>query len=221
MHINKFNKPVLIYFYGAPGSGKTFVSRQISELFGIAHISAEKIRHDLFGEARHDKSEIQAINQIMSYMADEFLKNGMSVIYDVSLSRAYDRKNLREMVRKNKAQDLLVWIQVDLDTCWQRLQKRDKRTHDDKYAGDLTNEQFEQYVRIMQPPNNEDYLVLSGKHLFNSQKQTIMRRLIDMNLINLDALQHKIPKPEMVNLVSRAQAQAGRVDYSRRSISIQ
>lgn len=221
MQLNKFNKPVLIFMYGAPGSGKTFVARQISEFLGTAHISGEKIRSELFGEPRHDKSEIQAINQIMTYMADEFLKAGVSVVYDTSVSRAHDRKNLRELARKNKAKDLLIWLQVDTDTCWQRQQNRDKRKADDKYADVLNQSQFDQYLRIMQPPRNEDFLVLSGKHLFNSQKQAILRRLSDMNVLNFEAMQHKMPKPELVNLVSRAQAQAGRVDYSRRSISIQ
>lgn len=221
MHSNKFNRPTLIYMYGAPGSGKTFVSRQISEFLGAAHISSERLRSELFQDPRHDKTEIQIINQMMEYMTEEFLKAGVSVVYDTSVSRAYDRKNLREVARRLKAKELLIWLQVDLDTCWQRLQNRDKRKADDKYASELTTEQFNQYVRIMQPPRNEDYLVLSGKHLFNSQKQAILRRLSDMNVLNMDSLQHKMPKPELVNLVSRAQAQAGRVDYSRRSISIQ
>jgi hypothetical protein len=72
----------------------------------------------------------------------------------------------------------------------------------------------------MQNPQNENYLVLSGKHLFNSQKNSIVRRLTDLGVLSDDAFDQKVAKPELVNLVSRAQARAGRVDYSRRNVII-
>lgn len=221
MQTNKLKQPVLIYMYGAPGSGKTFVSRQISEMLGMAHISSERLRYELFQDPMHDKTEIGIINQLMAYMTEEFLKVGVSVMYDTSVSRKADRKILKELARKNKAKDMMIWMQVDQETAWGRNQKRDMRKSDDKYAEALTPELFEQYVRIMQNPQNEDCLVLSGKHLFNSHKQAILRRLTEMNLFNIESLQRKVAKPGMVNLVSRAKEQAGRVDYSRRNISIQ
>ncbi len=76
----------------------------------------------------------------------------------------------------------------------------------------MTPEQFKQYVRIMQNPRNESFIVVSGKHQFANHKAIIMRRLLEMNVIDSDSTGHAVAKPELVNLVSRAQAQAGRVD---------
>jgi predicted kinase len=216
-----FKSPIIIYFFGIPGSGKSYVAHQLSNLTGAAHISAERLRYELFETPQHDKSEHQLIGQLMNYMTEEFIKSGVSVIYDMSASRLTDRKAIRELAKKLHTKELVIWLQVDIDTAWARSKKRDRRKAEDKYASDLTPDLFKQYVRIMQNPNNEDYLVVSGKHQFNSQKNAILRRLLDMNVLKIESLTPHIPKPELTNLVSRAQVQSGRVDYSRRNISVQ
>ena len=220
MQKNKLNSPVIITYYGMPLSGKTLLSTNISDLLGMAHVSSERLRYELFEDPRHDKTEHQIIMQLMDYMTEQFIKNGISVVYDISLSRAVDRKRVKDLARRLRAHELLLWLQIDSDTAWARSKQRDKRKAEDKYAPKLTQDQFKQYIKIMQNPTNEEYLVLSGKHLFLSHKQAILRRLADKNLLNLDSLQPKIAKPELTNLVSRAQAQAGRVDMARRNIRI-
>jgi predicted kinase len=221
MSKSKLKQPVLIYLYGIPGSGKSMLAHNLANELGMVVVSADRLRYELFDEPRHDKTEIQIISQLMNYMTEEFLRAGISVVYDMSVSRMSERKELRELAKKCHAKDMFVWIQVDIDTAWARGKKRDKRKAEDKYAYDLTPDQFKQYVRIMQNPTNEPYVVLSGKHQFNSHKNIIYRKLLEMNVLNSEEAAHKVAKPELVNLVSRAQAQAGRVDYSRRDISIQ
>lgn len=220
MHKTRISQPVVIYLYGLPGSGKSFVSRQLSETLGAAHLSSDRIRFELFENPRHDKTEHQVITNMMNFMTEQFLNAGVSVIYDMSVSRIAERRALREMVRRYQAKELMVWIQIDPDTAYSRSRARDVRKPDDKYASPLDQRIFENYMRLMQNPHNENYLVISGKHLFSSQKTAILRRLSEIGVINVDSMQQKIAKPEMINLVSRAQSQAGRVDYSRRNIII-
>lgn len=220
MHKIRLQHPVLFYAYGLPGSGKTFVSRQLCDTVEAAHISIDRLRHELFEAPRYDKQEQQALYSIMNYMTEEFLRAGISVVYDASVSRLVERRALRDLARKHGAKDLFIWIQVDPETAWGRQKNRDRRKADDRYTEPLNPQQFEMAMRSMQNPQNEDYLVISGKHLFNSQRTAILRRLHDMGLLDLDSMTSKIPKPEMINLVSRAQAQAGRVDMTRRNIMI-
>ncbi len=221
MSKNKLKHPVLIYLYGIPGSGKSLLSHNLNTELGVAIISADRLRYELFEDPRHDKTEIQIISQLMNYMAEEFLKAGISVVYDMSVSRFSDRKELREMAKKLHAKEMMIWIQVDIETAWTRSRTRDKRKAEDKYSHVLNPEQFKQYIRIMQNPRNESYIVVSGKHQFASHKAIIMRRLLEMGVLDSSSAAHTLAKPELVNLVSRAQAQAGRVDYSRRNISVQ
>jgi len=38
------NKPVLVSLYGFPGSGKSFVARNLAEQVQMAHVSADRIQ---------------------------------------------------------------------------------------------------------------------------------------------------------------------------------
>lgn len=212
--------PVIVYMYGLPGSGKTFVARQLSDFLGMAHLSSDRLRYELFDNPKHDKTENMVISHLMDYMSEEFLNNGVSVVYDMSVSRLNDRRNLREMAARLKAKELLVWVQIDVDTAWTRSQTRDKRKADDKYSNPISQQVFESYMKAMQNPVNENYLVLSGKHLFNSHKNAFLRRFNEMGILNLHANEPALPKPGLVNLVSQAQNQAGRADFSRRNLTI-
>lgn len=48
MQKSSISQPVVIYMYGLPGSGKSFIARQLSESLGLAHVSSDRIRFELF-----------------------------------------------------------------------------------------------------------------------------------------------------------------------------
>ena len=127
-------KPLLIMLYGFPGSGKTYFARQLAEHMQIAHIQGDRIRGELFDQPRYDKQENTIVTQLMNYMAEEFLSAGVSVIYDESVVRTAQRMSVREMARKKKTTPLLIWFQIDADSSYSRLQQRDKRRSEDKFA---------------------------------------------------------------------------------------
>lgn len=213
-------KPFLLMMYGFPGAGKTHFARQLSEKMQVAHIHADRIRAELFEKPRYDKQENEVVLQLMNYMAGEFLSAGLSVIYDTSMIRANARRNLREMTRNAKAQPVLMWFQVDPETSFQRTQKRDRRRLDDKYAMPIDRRMFDTIAAHMQNPGlDEEYVVVSGKHLFNTQYAGVSRLLREKGLIKHEDASTHLAKPELVNLVPNPLA--GRVDMSRRNINIQ
>jgi predicted kinase len=204
--------------YGFPGAGKTFFARQMTDHLQCAHVQADKIRYELFDEPRHDKQENAIVEHLTQYMTEEFLNAGISIIYDMNAMRRSQRLQLREMARKKGAKPLLVWFQIDADTSYARLQKRDKRRIDDKFAVDIDRNEFNQIVSRMQHPQNEDVVVVSGKHTFVSQKNAVFKKLAEMGLIDSQTAMHKVAKPGLINLVPKQLG--GRVDLSRRNISI-
>jgi hypothetical protein len=154
----------------------------------------------------------------MAFMAEQFLNAGLGVIYDISANRIAERRLLKKIAQDHNAKELLIWLQVDTETAKKRIASRDKRKSEDKYSNIISKEQFNNCMQLMQSPADENCLVLSGKHVYSSQKTLIIRRLNDMGLVeNTDI---KIAKPELINLVSRAQVQAGRADLSRRNVII-
>jgi predicted kinase len=211
-------KPILICLYGYPGSGKSYVARNLTDVLQIAHVSADRIRNELFEQPRYDTQENAIVTHLMNYMTDEFLNAGVSVVYDVNALRTAQRRNLRMLASKHKAEFLLVWLQIDSESAFTRTQNRDRRTSDDKFAEPQSRETFERQIVGMQNPQGEDYVVVSGKHNFITQKGTIISKLYQMGIVSADSLQHSVAKPELVNLVPNIHA--GRVDMSRRNISI-
>ena len=109
-------------------------------------------------------------------------------------------------------------MQIDTDSAYVRTQRRDRRTYDDKFAQPHVKESFTRQLSNMQNPGDEQYLVVSGKHAFVTQKSALMNRLYQMGLISSETVQKNVAKPELVNLVPNPTG--GRVDLSRRNISI-
>lgn len=212
-------KPLLLHLYGFPGSGKTYFARQLCEHLQAAHVQADRIRFELFENPRYDKSENDVIIQLMDYMTEEFLSAGISVVYDTNAMRLSQRHNLREMARKAHAQPILVWLQVDPDSSFARTTQRDRRRSDDKYAAPMDRSIFDNLAGYMQnPQNTEDYVVISGKHVFKTQFSAVMKRLHELNLISSTEVSSQVAKPGMVNLIPNPAA--GRVDMTRRNIMI-
>lgn len=214
-------KPIFVLLYGFPGSGKSFFARQLADELGMAHIHSDRIRHELFEKPRFDNRENEVVNQIMDYMTEEFMRAGISVIYDANTPKMAERRMLRDLARKQKFEPVLVWIQIDAESAFNRVIKRDRRKTDDRFSSPIDRTTFEQLTGAMQNPNmNEDYLVISGKHTFATQKHNMYKMLFNKGLLKSPSGPHKEDaiRPGMVNLIPNPRA--GRVDNTRRNISI-
>ena len=215
----KPNKPLLILLYGFPGSGKTYFARQLTDVLEAAHVQGERIRGELFETPRYDREENSVIEHLMDYMTGEFLNAGMSVVYDTNAMRLSQRRAMRDLARKSKVETVLIWFQIDADSAFARATKRDRRKADDKYTPGIDRATFDRLAGGMQNPSNEDYIVISGKHTFNTQLSAFMKRLGELNLISRgEPTARSVVKPGLVNLVPNPAA--GRVDMSRRNIVI-
>jgi len=212
------NKPLLIMLYGFSGSGKSYFARQLCEHLQAAHVHGDRIRSELFEQPRYDREENEVIAHLMDYMTGEFLNAGMSVIYDTNAMRQSQRRLLRDLARKSDAQPLLIWQQIDMESAYVRAAKRDRRKADDKYSPAVDRATFERIASGMQNPSNEEYIVISGKHVFGTQLSALMKRLRELGLIANTEAAAKLVKPGLVNLIPNPTA--GRVDMSRRNIVI-
>lgn len=213
-------KPILVLLYGFPGSGKSTFARHLSSELGMAHVHSDRIRHELFEKPRYDSRENDVVNHIMDYMTEEFMRSKISVVYDANTPSLKDRRMLRDVARKYKFSPVLVWIQIDHESAFNRVIKRDRRKIDDKYASPIDRTTFEDLAGQMQNPGpDEDYVVISGKHTFSTQRHNIYKKLYNQGLAKHPSGSDKgVVMPGLVNLIPNARA--GRVDNTRRNIKI-
>lgn len=213
------NKPFLLLLYGFPGSGKSFFARQFTDNVQAAHVQADRIRYELFEQPRYDKQENSVVLQIVNYMVEEFLSSGVSVVYDMNTMRLSQRRLLRDMARKAGAEPVLIWQQIDADSARARAMKRDRRRADDRYAMQTDYTTFQKIAGAMQnPETGEEYIVVSGKHAFPMQFNTVLRSLFQKGLITPNHSTNKVVKPGLVNLIPHRQG--GDFDMGRRNITI-
>lgn len=210
-------QPIMILFYGFPGAGKTYFARQFTEAVHAAHLEQDRIRHELFQNPKYTKQENTAMTRIMNFMANEFLMAGISVVMDFNAMRVSQRRQLREMARQKKATTLVVWFQTDPDTAYMRNLKRDRRKLDDRFSVGYEEDQFRALASYMQHPEpTEDYVVVSGKHSFNSQMSNVMKKLSDMRIIKSTAASKRMIRPELVNHIPPPQPEPSK--HERRNI---
>lgn len=206
-------KPFILVLYGFPGSGKTTFAKQFCEEFGMVHLHEDQIKQEFFGSDQvYPKIQQKAIN----YLAGELLRCGVGVVYDsANSSKTKHRKTIKELAKKNKAEVITVWFQIDPDTAYYRTQHRDRRKTEDKFANTYTEASFRTALEAQQNPGQgEEYAVISGKHTYRSQRSAVMKKLYDLNLIEATQMNHKVVKPGLVNLIP------SRGDISRRNISV-
>ena len=215
----KLKQPVFFILMGMPGSGKTYLARQLSKTFSAAHVSAEQIRSELLEKPSFSPEEEEAVKNMMFLMSEQFLANNLATVFDSSASTKAARKQLAQFGRGLKAKPMIIWQQIDRTSAWSRCQERQQQpTDDDTHHTAIDREVFDRFVSLIEEPTREEVIVVSGKHSGSGQLQTILRRLLEMQLLTASQLSDKVvPKPGMINLIS---ANRGRVDYNRRNISI-
>src|ERR1019366_2392580 len=96
-------KPTILVMYGYPGSGKSYFGRQFADDSSSAYINDDTLRFEFIENPTYDKDEDNTIEHLSIYMLNNFLKTGVSVVYDCNNDKIADRKLLAEIAKEHKA----------------------------------------------------------------------------------------------------------------------
>lgn len=171
-------QPTVFLMIGMPGAGKSYFARQFSENYSLPHISADRLRMEMFNEPAYTPAEQAIIHRVAGYMADELLRSKRSFIIDGLMGNVRtQRLNLERRARLHGFNLLTVWVQVDETTARTRSLKRNPNKTDDRYNPSMPEVAFTSLLKQLTPPTTENHVVISGKHAFAAQKAAVLRKV--------------------------------------------
>ncbi len=164
--MNGKSKPYAILVFGAPMSGKTTFADQFSARFNAPFLNLSEL-HEI-----HNISRKVALNLIA-----QLSKCKQTLVVEGALDTEKQRNEIRTMLEKAGYRPVLVWIQTDLNEIKHRMRHKYKKVDDAK------NALASSYKKIEAPSDNENPLVISGKHTFQTQCKNVLTGLSERGTI--------------------------------------
>ena len=194
----QLDSPLLIVMMGLPGAGKTFFARQLANTLNFGYISEDRIRYDIFADPKFSQDEQTVTRKIMGYMIEELSRVKRHIILDGRFLNASERQKIHQAMKAAEYKSLTVWVQTEEDLARRRSLKRDKRKPDDKYNSPVTKIEFNSSKdNLQKPEEKENFSVISGKHTFKSQSDTVLKRIAKLYK---DAAAEKARKAKLKSL---------------------
>lgn len=202
------SRPLVMMMIGRPGAGKSFFARQFSTMFGAPVVSYDRLRFELFSQPTFSNEEQDILDRLVAYQVEELLKTNRTFIVDGGCNSKVARANFARLAKLAGYGTLSVWVQTDDATCQLRATKRSKRRADDVYNVSLTPDQFINQSKRLTQPTSESHVVISGKHTYNTQARTVLKKIIEprqavANEVHQEATEKQIRNHTGRNIIIR------------------
>ena len=157
------NLPYAILVFGAPMSGKTTFAEHFSDSIKAPFLNLAKLA-----------KEFHISNKLANELVRQFAKGNNTIIIEGLMDTESQRNDMRKALTEAGYNPVLVWVQTDLNAIKQRMR------HAYKTLGEAKAALAESYERIEAPSEDEEPLVISGKHTYQTQCRNVINRLSDI-----------------------------------------
>jgi predicted kinase len=179
--IEKYSqKPILFATLGLPGAGKTTFARKFSKEFNLLHLNSDRIRRALFVKPKYTKVEHDLVFPAMDALAEDALKNGISVLYDANSTKRAYRKNMIQTAKKYHTQFFLLYFDIPVAAAKKRLDIRRRCTSRvcRDYHPPLPMKDFVRLKGVLEEPTaKEPTIYIHGTDTYARQKNTVLTSL--------------------------------------------
>lgn len=174
------NQPFLILLVGIPGAGKTFFGEQFAKRFNLPFINLARARFVLTDEPKFNKPENTKLNQMMAPVIESVMATRKVILIEGNLDARVDRQFYHQIARRNGYKVMTVWVQNVATTARARATKPNPKEKAERDI--LTKEMFDTVMsRFTSPNQQENTVVISGKHMFETQLRLVLKKMVEIN----------------------------------------
>ena len=119
-------QPILVVLCGLPGTGKTYFAREVSKHVPFCVLESDRVRKALVPKPKYTPGEHSRVFNACHYLIDEYLSNGLRVLFDATNLTEKFRLPLRQISQRQNARLVLVHLVAPRLLIRQRLQGREE-----------------------------------------------------------------------------------------------
>ncbi|WP_443044795.1 AAA family ATPase [Streptomyces sp. NBC_00343] len=160
--------PFCVLMAGLPGSGKTTLSRALTDRGFVRLCPDEEMyrRHGVYGvdfpRGTFPTLERPVLDDVMSELG-EHLKSGHDVVVDHGFWTPEDRTKWQAVATDAGASPVLVYLAASHDELWARISKRNEFHADDPNAIYFSESDLQRYrARFFPPQADEPHILYEG-----------------------------------------------------------
>ncbi len=160
--------PFCVLMAGLPGSGKTTLSRALTDRGYVRICPDEEMfrRHGVYGvdfpRGIFPKLEEPILEEMMGTLGD-LLQSGSNVVVDHGFWTPQDRNKWRDVATRAGATTVLIYLAATHEELWARIHERNKFHENDPNSIYFSESDLTRYRARFVPPNgNEPHLLYEG-----------------------------------------------------------
>jgi predicted kinase len=146
----------LIVICGLSFSGKSTLARAITGKFAFEEIDVDDVGATLYGPNFQDKGikdlDFDRIYDKADALIEARLKSGATVVDASRNFRRAERERARALADRSNARFVTIFVDIPVGIARQRR----RRNKISQARRDITDDEFEEIVQVMQPPTEEE-----------------------------------------------------------------
>jgi predicted kinase len=136
--------PVFIVVSGLPGTGKSYLSRQLAERLSYPILESDALRKQLFPAPTYSAIESGILFRAIHRLIDGLLEKGISLILDATNLTEKYRERLYNIAEKYNTKLIIVRTKAPPEVVRERLKNRAEKTRN----GDKSDADWDVYLKL-------------------------------------------------------------------------